>query len=160
MKIIIGFSKPTTFKLGSWLIRWYQGTKYSHTYVKFKGKTRDFIYESVGKSGTRFVGTKCWNSHAKVVKEFNVYVDDIHYYKLMDYCIDHEGVEYGFIQNIGIFIADLFKLKKNPFKTGYNCSEIVADILKSQGYQIDKDSNLITPRDIYGILESSAKNNN
>jgi uncharacterized protein YycO len=132
----------------------YQGwTDYSHVYVEFYSETlnRPLIYEAVG-SGVRFVGQKYWQKHAQEVVSYTIQVQKSNYVAMMQWCVDHEGTDYGFMQNIGIFISNIFGWKKNPWRKGSNCSEIIAEILKLEGYKINKDSNLLTPRDIEKIL--------
>ena len=59
-KITIGFSRPKNkvFPIGSWLIRLYMRSAYSHTYVRFYSESinRTLVYEAVGHGGIRFVG--------------------------------------------------------------------------------------------------------
>lgn len=156
MKTIgIGFSKSAKkFAIGSLAIRAYMQTDYSHVYVKFYSKSIDrvLIYEAVG-SGVRFISQKKWESHAKEMHYYEIEVSDESYMKLMQFCVDNAGEEYAFCQNLGIVIAKLFKLNKNPFVSGENCSEIVGKILKLEGFQICKNINLVTPKDIKNILE-------
>jgi len=155
--ITIGFSKSKKkFAIGSYAIRTYYGTEYSHVYIKFKSESLDrvLIYEAVG-GGLRFIGTKVWESHAVEVASFDIEVSQPSHIKLMQYCIDNAGVEYGTAQNIGIFACDLLGTKTNPFKKGKNCSEVVGEVLKLEGYVIDKDINLVTPRDIYKVLSEN-----
>lgn len=112
------------------------------------------IYEAVG-GGLRFIGTKIWESHAEEVASFDIEVSQDSYVSLMQYCIDNAGGEYGTAQNIGIFICDILGIDTNPFKQGKNCSEVVGEILKLENYVIDKDINLVTPKDIYKVLSEN-----
>lgn len=152
-KVYIGFSKPRSkYAIGSYLIRFFLKTPFSHTYIRFMGQDRSFIYESVGRAGTRFISSSHWLDHAIVVSEFPIDLDDTHYRKLRNYCMDNAGIKYGFFQNIGVVLAKIFKLKKNWFKKGKNCSEAVAEALINQGFTIEKTPDLITPKDIYNLL--------
>jgi hypothetical protein len=158
--ITIGFSKSKKrFAIGSWAIRAFQGTKYSHVYIKFKSDSlqRVLIYEAVG-AGLRFIGTKVWESHAEEVVSFSIDIDQENYLTLMRYCVDNAGTEYGFTQNIGIAICELLRLKNNPFKKGKNCSEVVGEMLKLEGFSFVKETNLLTPKDIYEVLDGKNKN--
>lgn len=156
--ITIGFSKSTKkFAIGSLLIRWYMGAPYSHVYLKFKSSSLDrvLIYEAVG-AGVRFIGANRWASHAEEVSSFNIEISDENYTKLMQFCVDNAGIEYGFFQNLGILFANLCKLKKNPLTDGNNCSEAIGEILELEGYKINKDLNLLTPKDIHLILDNKS----
>jgi hypothetical protein len=153
----IGFSKSKKkFAIGGMAIRAFQHTTYSHVYLKFTSDSlqRVLIYEAVG-GGLRFIGTKVWESHAEEVASFPIQISQDNYISLLQYCVDNAGTEYGFAQNLGVAICELFRMKKNPFKTGKNCSEVVSDILKLEGYKFDKESNLITPKDIYKVLSEN-----
>lgn len=154
--ITIGFSKSKKkFAIGSALIRWYLQAPYSHVYFKFEAKSYDrvLVYEAVGK-GVRFVGLNKWQTDHEEVASFNIDISSDSYKKIMTYCIDNSGTEYGFWQNIGILFADLFNSSKNSMTDGENCSEAIGQILALEGYKIEKDFNLLTPKDIFLILDN------
>lgn len=158
-KITIGFSKSRKrFALFSYLIKKYLKTSYSHVYIKFQSLSLDrvLIYEAVG-GGVRFIGSNLWEKHAEEIKSYTLDISDENYIKLLQYCVDNSGLEYGYLQNIGVVIADFLKMKKNPFRTNVNCSEMLGNILKLEGYEISKDVNLLTPLDIDIILSNSVK---
>jgi len=153
--IIIGFSKSKKFlPIGSWLIRLFEQTPYSHVYLKFHSESlnRTLIYEAVG-SGVRFIGSTAWEQHAQEVASFDVDIIQCNYITLLQYCIDNAGIEYGYMQNIGISLAKLLNLKTNPFQTGKNCSELVSEILKVEGFKPVINKDLITPKDVYNMLK-------
>lgn len=155
--ITIGFSKSKKkFAIGSWAIRLYQNTEYSHVYLKFHSEAlnRVLIYEAVG-GGVRFIGSSAWEKQAIEVASFDLDIKQCNYVTLLQFCVDHAGLEYGFLQNIGLLFCDLFKMKENPFKKGKNCSEMVAEILKLEGVVINKDFNLVTPKDIFEVLSEN-----
>lgn len=155
--ITIGFSKSKKkFPIGSWLIRAYMGTPYSHVYLRFYSKSLDrtLIYEAVG-DGVRFIGLKSWENHAAEVDSFDLEISEDIYISLLQYCVDNAGYEYGFMQNIGIVLAKVLNLNTNPFQTGSNCSEEVYKILQLSGYSLDKNKNLVTPKDINEALKKS-----
>jgi hypothetical protein len=152
--LTIGFSKSKKpFAFGSWLIRKYQKTPYSHVYVKFRSESlnRVLIYEAVG-SGLRFIGSNVWNSHATEMFSFDIEVTEASYIGLLQYCVDNAGTDYGFLQNIGVVLSNAFGLLRNPFSKGKNCSEAVSDMLRMEGYEFNKESNLLTPKDVYNAL--------
>lgn len=158
-QIVIGFSKSKKhFAIGSWLIRLFMGTPYSHVYLKFYSKSLDrtLVYEAVG-SGVRFVGSKIWEEHAIEVKSCTVNISKESQIKLLQWCVDNAGVDYGYWQNLGVVISRILSLKKNPFTHGLNCSETLADLLDKEGYKISKDVNLITPLDIDIILRNQVR---
>jgi hypothetical protein len=155
--ITIGFSKSKKFMpIGSWLIRLYDQTPYSHVYIKFRSQTidRTLIYEAVG-SGIRFIGAAIWDKHAEEVASFDIEIAQCNYVTLLQYCVDNAGTEYGYMQNLGVPLSKLFNLKTNPFQTGKNCSEVVAEILSREGYE-SLNLNLVTPKDIFNMLSKKA----
>lgn len=155
--VVIGFSKSKKkFAIGGFLIRAYMKTPYSHTYLGFYSASidRNLKYESVG-SGVRFIGEKKWQSHAEEVKAYTIQISEENYIRMLQFCVDNASVSYGFWQNIGVVVGSLFKMKKNPFNSGVNCSELIGRILVKEGYVINKDLNLLTPKDIDLILGQS-----
>lgn len=123
-----------------------------------------FKIKNTGSSGLRFT-TKALEQAPAIgftstmlddlwilAETFTIEVKKCNYDQLIQYCVDNEGNSYGHLQNIGLFISNIFGLKKNIFSKGYNCSEEIGKILQLEGYRIDKDLNLLTPRDIELIL--------
>ena len=152
---IVGFSKAKSpWKIGSQVIREVENRDYSHVYIKFYSKSLDrtLIYEAVG-SGVRFIGQEKWKNHAIEMHSYDLEISDESYIKLMQFCVDNAGEEYAFCQNLGVVIAKVFNLEKNPFQKGQNCSEITGELLKLEGFRICKDINLVTPKDIKRILD-------
>lgn len=155
--VTFGFSRSKKkFAIGSVLIRWYMCTPYSHVYMKFRSDSleRTLIYEAVG-AGVRFIGVDRWAEHAEEVDSIAIEISDENYKKLMQYCVDESGIDYGFGQNFGLVIANLFKLKANPLRDGKNCSEAIGEILELEGYSFDKELNLLTPKDINLALKAT-----
>lgn len=74
--------------------------------------------------------------------------------RLLQFCVDNTGIDYAYGQNIGIVLADIFNLNKNPFTRRFQCSEVLGNILFLEGYKLPKEANLLTPLDIDKILES------
>jgi uncharacterized protein YycO len=156
--ITIVFTKPKDklITIGSCLIRCFLGTKYSHVAIVFtKPSGKKLVYEAVG-SGVRYISFPIWEKHVEIVDSVNLSQDEYNQCnsKIMGYCMDNAGMDYGFMQNIGVFIAKVFDLKKNPFKKGKNCSEVLAEILVELGYEVTKPFDLVTPKDINDILKS------
>jgi len=163
-KIIVGFSMSTKkLPIAAWLIRlWQGGTKYSHTYIKLLSKPRfpsnKILHAAEGQvshySETAFL------KRNKIIEEFEIPVTDEIYRELV-YNVFHElaGEQYSYKQNIGIVIVAFFALFgkkiKNPWQTGWNCSEYVAHVLKKIYPEKMKnvDPNLITPKDLNEILK-------
>lgn len=156
-KITIGFSRPKNkiLPIGSWLIRLYQGTSYSHTYIRFYSESlnRVLVYEAVGNAGVRFIGFNRWLKSAEELESFTIDAKKCNATTLLQNFVDEAGEDYGFMQNVGLVVANLFGWRKNPFRKGKNCSEKVGRFLLSEGYEIHKSLDLLTPKDIYDILK-------
>lgn len=156
--VTIGFSRPKNhkFPIGSWLIRLHQRTPYSHCYIRFYSESlnRTLVYEAVGTGGVRFIGYKAWSEHAEELLSFTIKAKKCNYITMLQSFVDEAGASYGCLQNVGIFLANVFGWKNNPWKKGRNCSEIVGLFLKSEGYEINKPLDLLTPKDIESILKT------
>lgn len=153
--ITIGFSKSKKkIAIGSWLIRKYMGTSYSHVSFHFNTSTmnRTLVYEAVG-SGIRFIEKSNWEKYAELVVSYEIEVSNEIYVRMMQTCIDNAGLKYGYMQNIGVIIAKLFKLEYNPFPENDNCSELLLRLLIEAGYSIEKSHDLVTPLDIENMLK-------
>lgn len=152
-QLTIGFSTDNN-SIISKLIRWWLGTTFSHTYLYFK--LNEFeqytIFQAVG-SGLQFVSETTFLKTNTVINEFIISAKDEKYSEILNKCHNASGRKYGYLQNVGIVLADLLKLKKNIFRRDDNCSEWVAEcILTIDPKAFNKDLNLITPLDIYNYL--------
>lgn len=154
----IGFSKPKNriFPIFSYFIKWFLKTEYSHVFVQFDSESlgTSLIYESVGE-GVRFISFDLWKEKAEITDIFEIEVDTDIYKEIMRFCINNSGKEYGFSQNIGVFLAYLTKLSHNPFNKNQNCSETTAKIINIIKKIFNSDINLVTPRDIYEVLSEN-----
>lgn len=167
--IYVGFSKSKKLlPIGSWLVRLYQGTNFSHTYIRLTTKkfpSDKILHASEGKvqnmSETQF------NLRHEIVEEFPVYVNDFEYRKIVEEMHELSGADYSIWQNIGILWVHLLRFMgkrvSNPFQDGWNCSEYVVYILKKAYSEHLKhiDPNTVTPEELYIILkELSGENTN
>lgn len=156
-QIIVGFSKPKTkFKPLSSIIRWFDGSDFSHVYIKFYSSKYDrwLIYQASGIQ-VHFVEKSRFESKVEIIDEIILDISDETYRTVIQKCIDLAGAGYGVGQLFGYVIAKVLKLNKNPFNRGYVCSELVAELLQEICPDIIKtDINLLTPMDIYKLLIS------
>ena len=137
-KIIIGFSRPKTWKIFAEAIMWLDKSDASHGYIRFHSNSwnTDFIYQSSHQQ-TNFVGGIYFKDKNIIVEEFVIEVPDEVEAKVGALCVNREGKPYGIMQCIGIAlvaIASMFgkTIKKNPFANGDEqtiCIEEVAMIL-------------------------------
>lgn len=159
--IVFGFSKSAKkFPIGSWLIRLYQNTPFSHTYVRIKPrifKYDDIIHASEGKV-LRMSGKQFDKRHT-VVEEFSFQISDELYREVLNEMHEVSGDDYSIMQNIGILYVDIARILGfrvvNPFQTGWNCSEFELKVLKLIYPEDFKylDPNTVTPKELYDILK-------
>jgi len=144
----IGLSYHTGFAPVSKLIRWWQGTSYSHTYIQIG----DTIYHATGK-GVNSVHKSEFNKHNTTVKEYEFNDVDNDLARLI--CILHMGKSYGYITLLGIFLRDILGIKTIGMDDNrtFICSELVGMVLELVLDVELGDQNYFTPKDIEEKLE-------
>jgi hypothetical protein len=162
MKIIIGFSKHRGFAPFSKLLCLYMNVDFSHVYMKFQDtKMPDpTILHAVGK-GLIYLSDTVFRQHNEIV-QYTFDISDETFDKIKTDFHRQAGEDYGYLQNLGVFLIDLIKsissneVAKNPLSEGINCSEWVSQVLDDAiGDWTDKDPNLIKPSDIRNFLKDN-----
>jgi hypothetical protein len=158
VKITVGFSRPRnmTLPVFSWAIRAFEGTKYSHVFLRWESKSGpEVVYEASG-SRVRFMNGKYFDEIAETIDTFDFLISSDDYRRLIRFVMTNVGVRYGVKQVLGIALKRIFGLKKNPFADGKEsqvCSETVAYFLKDVlGYKLGFDPDTAGPREIYDFL--------
>lgn len=157
--LIVGFSKSKGFKPFSWLIRLFEGTKYSHNYLKISNNYfLDFDIYQASKNMVNHVVEKHFLEENAVVAEFSIPVDLEQKKAILNYARHKLGRPYStltiagiFLSKFGIHINSLFKGEQS-----YICSELVARALKDSGLlptDIYLDIDKATPKQMYEICE-------
>lgn len=148
--IIIGFSKPKSkFAFIGHLIRLYTGADYSHCYIKFPASQ---LISQASKGTVNFTHEAVFLQSNVIVKEFHIPVTTTQFEQVARYAIRTAGKSYSYLQIMGIMIADLLRLDRNPLdmeKETFICSEYLGQILRLLGIQLDKHLSLLTPKDLY-----------
>lgn len=167
-KIIIGFSKPWTFKPYAWLIMTGLNIPYSHTYIKMYSEKyqRWLIYQASG-TMVNFMNMETFKEHAQVIEEFELEISPEIRSKVMQFAIDNCGKDYGIKEVFGLMIVRTYeifgKTIKNPFadgKTTYVCSGLVSEILKDcLNEKLPKDPDDMTPLDTFSLIVDIKQNN-
>lgn len=160
-KLKIHFTKNSKNKIFSRLIRWYEGTDFSHCAIEFDLPKLDMsvIYHSSAKSGVNFCSKKLFLRENTIVDTFELSIEDNIYKLIMKQLILNCGKRYAFTQNLGILLVNCLKklgvTSKNPFIQSYNCSELVYTHVISNVYggRFHFDSQLVTPKNIYSMLK-------
>lgn len=163
-QVIIGFSRPKEFKVLAKLIMLNEKTNYSHAYIKFNALSfdRSLIYQASGKQ-VNFEGSVHFNTHAILVEEYEISIEDDLYKRLMQFCIDNAGIPYGLKATIGLVWVKINKLfgKKidNPFNDGdasLFCSELAYNCLKLINESSDTDiGEDISPKDLNDLIKNN-----
>jgi len=161
MRIYIGFSKSRKkFPIGSWLIRAYLNTPYSHCYIRIPNINKsDTIFHASEGIVYRMSGTQFDKKHV-TTHEFEIDLP-VETYTAMGH-IAHElsGADYGLLQNVGIVLVKLLRKINieinNPFKKGWNCSELLCHMMKQFDSNFnDLDVNTVTPKELFNKLNTS-----
>lgn len=135
--IIVGFSTPIKPTLFAKIIMWADKTIYDHVYIKWNWASidRDIIYQA-SKLAVNFESNVTFDSHAKIIEEYEVQISDETHKAIMQFCMDNSNKPYGIKEIFGFGYIKLCKLVgktvNNPFPTygnSYVCSKIAADIL-------------------------------
>lgn len=161
MRIIsIVASQPKKWHLGSYIIMKELKTDYSHVSFIFWDKqgARPFFYECVLRGGVVFTGEKFWYERNKIMFQKDFMIEELDFDLFLAEAMDKCGEKYGFWQNIGIKLSQIFGLTRNFFSKyssdKSNCSELIFSFKNYLGLKIDKNENLITPRDIVEAAKS------
>jgi hypothetical protein len=147
--VIIGFSRPSEFKIGAEVIKLYMGTSYSHVYLKIKSKwyNSGIIFQaSHGK--VHCVCEPHFRSENEIIAEFKYEIESAKYKELYTYCIEALQKPYGYLGIIKLAFHKLFK--RGDGARTFHCSELAARALPSLAI---KDPDYITPEDLYEYLQ-------
>lgn len=130
-KIRIGLS--TTEKLLSKIIKFIQGTKFSHSYVQFEAVEFEtiLIYESKGLN-SNIINKKHFDGI--IVEEYELELSDEMHAEMVKFILEEVGTSYAWKQLFGFLVVKLarvFGLKiRNPWpQPGKICSESCGEIL-------------------------------
>jgi hypothetical protein len=160
--ITIGFSKSSkSFAPFSFLIRWAQGTEYSHAYLRYPcAWSPRNIYFQASHTTVNFMSEKRFLAEETVIQEFEFQIDDEKFNKMQDFCIDRSSEPYGTLAAFGMalaIIAKKFGFKaKNPIRQAAKspvCSQLIAALIEDIA-GIDLNVEDMTPKDLFPIVES------
>lgn len=160
----IGFSRNKHDKIGSLVLQKYMKRDYSHCFVIFDTASKlgdDSVYHSAVQSGVGFMSMKVFLEDNIITKVYEIEVPDDIYFQIRKALFSECGRKYGFWQNIGVGIVDLFAKYglnlKNPFPKYTNCSELLYRHVFQIAYNInDYDPDLVTPANVEEILKRIA----
>ena len=152
--IVIGFSKPKSrFALFGHLIRFYTGADFSHCYVRFISSQ---LISQASDGMVNLTHQEVFTTDNVIVEEIRIPVSNSQFEQIMGYVIKNAGRPYSYLQIVGIIVADLLGLNRNPLdmnKKTFVCSEYLGQILRILGITANKHLSLLTPVDIYNMVK-------
>lgn len=164
-RLTIGFSRNRQGKIFSRILQWYLKTDISHCYIKYETDELigdNAIYQSIFGKGIGYMSEQVFLKDNIQVREYQIELSEEMYCKVRKDLFLQCGKDYGFMQNIGIFIVDsvrrILKLNiKNPFKGGQNCSELILRHLLKEAYPKETEGlepNTVSPKQIEEVVKS------
>jgi len=155
LEIEIIFSKSKT--IGSFALRKYMNTKFSHVLLKlnYASLDREVIYEA-SNVGVRCMKLQNWETHNQIIDRFPITLSPDRKKELIKYCIDHLGIKYGFLSIPAILFHDLIQKNIGLGDDGERrmiCSEFLYLAVKDIIGEINEDSDFIKPSEIYSKLK-------
>jgi len=137
----------------SWLIMWWTKKAYSHVARAVQIRTWGHRFFHAAEGSVKYEYEDFFYKKNEVVKEYIIAVCETTDKRIKQACYKQSGNKYGMMQNIGIFLIDLGILKKNPWKNGFNCSELMyLEFLKVILPELDYNPDTIKPHHIEEII--------
>lgn len=151
-KITIIFSTASKgFVPFAWLIRLWEKTPYSHVSIKLNTNHGDLIYQA-SHSMLNFMSFNNFLTINRVIKSFELEVTNQEYDIIMRWCIHTAGLPYAVKQVINVGLGKyIFKPDGEQRQV---CSEVIGRILDKTGTKFKKPFDLLSPRDIYEVLDA------
>lgn len=159
-RVHIDFTRPLGkwFPIFAWGVQLFERTRYSHVRIRWMNSVNSpRIYEASGSRVSLIGKYAAAQMPVKIYHSYTFELDEDQYKDLIK-LLDYSHLHYGVWQIVGIAIARIFNLKKNPLSSGKDtlvCSELVALFLNEViGLNIPKEQfDLIGPRGIKEILD-------
>lgn len=158
-KIVLGFSTSRgKIALYSRLIRYVQGTPFSHVYIKLDWEGQTLIYQASGLK-VNFETEQSFLTHSLPIAEFDLEVSGEAYTRFAHYVCEQLGKPYDFLGAIALGVKLLVKRMgitiKNPFASGhdaYFCSELASEALDEAGLCLGVVPEEAGPKEVYEAL--------
>jgi hypothetical protein len=164
-RLIIGLSRPTTWKPFSWAIQTALNTDYDHAYIQleFPEYGRDIIFQASGLE-VNFMSLDIFNSKETITNEWAVEVTDKQYIQIMNFFFSVVGRPYSIMDIVAIALFKIFgkKLLRGDGEKAFICSELVgytmilAGIMKKED---EKSMDYFMPTDVYRVMQEYSKKN-
>ena len=154
-QMIIGFSKPTSFKLGAAIIQLFSNkSQFSHVYLRVYTSfaDRNLVYQA-SHGCVNCITYSNFLIDNKAVAEFSYNMEDSRYKTAIQYCMDKLQRPYSYSGLLKIAARRLFGTKKSgDGEQSYICSELAARVLPEI---YERDADYVQPLDLYKALSVS-----
>lgn len=155
-KLRIGFSKPKDKLLPvfSWAIRLYEGTPYSHVYIRWQTKWNTWLCYHAASLMIHFLGESSFARHLTIVEEFEFEVSEEKFDKLMAFCTKYVGEDYA--------LKDVFMIPLNDLGVKYStdgankqyCAELVMRAFgELEGKELTRDVDRVKLKYVYEFVK-------
>lgn len=151
MILSIGLStKKTIF---SWLIRLYQGTKYSHAYIRIETNGHNLVLDATIK-GVTIRNYEDFDKKNKIIKEKRLDSKYLNIEQLSSIVVPFLGKSYGYLTILGILFKNIGikGIGQDGNKT-FICSELVARVLERYIGLDHGKFDYMTPKHIEILME-------
>jgi hypothetical protein len=164
MKIVFTKPKKRILPIFSWIIRLLYKTESSHVAVILEFLENKVVYHAQ-KGSTRLESLHHFKRQNTIVDYYSVTTSKEENNKIKKYILRNLGKKYAYLQNLGILIDKIFRIKDNVIDSGdsrVNCSEEVLNILRLTKLEpkLDKfNPDLVSPRDLKRLLRGLNEEN-
>jgi hypothetical protein len=149
--MIVGFSKPNKFKIGSMLIRAWMGfSPFSHAYLRFwSNKYQLWMVYEASHGDIHFEEWENWKTKNKIVKEFDVPVSQEKETETVKWCILQCQKPYSFKALLLIPFGYTSEDIDGDGEADFVCHKFAA---KAMGLPVNEYA---TPKDLYIYAENN-----
>lgn len=152
MEIVVGFSTPRKFNILSWMIKWFEKSTFSHSFICIDHKV---VFHATG-DGVNLMPLSKFLERSKVQKQYFFKLDPYQEMRFDGFIKGCIGKEYSQAQLLLIVAEKYFGLinpKSNGFRK-YICSELVADVMSYVfNWKFSEPHDFITPKELEAFLK-------
>ena len=166
MKVTLHLAKPRKMKFPilSWLIRWAEGTPYSHAGVEFHGKLLGIVFDSVAPR-SRVITSMRWHDHYEPVISFDFELRPEQVQPAFEWAFSNTDKAYSKWQITMIGLSHLFrgfgrKVAGKTFngESRLTCVEAAATFAHMfLGAKFPKSLDMLGLKDFEKVIEEAAK---
>ncbi len=166
-KLRIGFSTPKDkwFPIFSWAIKLYEGTPYSHVYIRWQTKWDTWLCYHAASVMIHFLGEASFFKHITIVEEFEFDITEEQFDRLMQFCTKYVGQDYALLEVFMIPFNDYLS-KKGELIEGYTsgdvkqyCAELVVRAISDMGQEKSSfDADRVGLKQVYDFVKNKFQN--